>query len=188
MSSLRFLFLNVIFVLLLSLFKPSVATRFISNHNDNINNTNTSTQKLRSIKFPLKRVQYKPAPSVSIGPNGYVTDVEFDLIEGYYTDIFIGSPSREFSFLIDTGSSLSWVRCFSCSDGSCYRSKQFYPEDSKSFSPVACDSNTCQRYGKCDDHNECGFGLTYSGQKTATGLLATETFTIEDDSDTNTEE
>jgi len=105
---------------------------------------------------------------------GYIT------LGAYFINLAIGTPPVNFSVLVDTGSSNTAVPSVDCKT-TCGNTIKYNPLNSKSSSPVLCNSAECL---KCnlDSSNEClfgqpfcssvrpsdcGFGISYGGGSSA---------------------
>ncbi|KAL8499531.1 hypothetical protein ACS0TY_022467 [Phlomoides rotata] len=92
----------------------------------------------------------------------------------YLIEYQIGTPPVRQLSVADTGSDLTWVQCEPCT--SCYKQDYppFNPVASKSYNPVACQTNQCLHAGTtCGENNVCQYKQSYSQ-----GVLAAETLTL----------
>ncbi|CAH9100941.1 unnamed protein product [Cuscuta epithymum] len=93
----------------------------------------------------------------------------------------VGSPPQNVTMVLDTGSELSYLRC----NETQIKQPVFYPNRSRSYSPVACSSPTCtirtQDFSipaSCDSRNLCHAVLSYADASSSEGNLAMDTFSI----------
>ncbi|KAM0892543.1 hypothetical protein ACQ4PT_025674 [Festuca glaucescens] len=99
----------------------------------------------------------------------------------YYTNVRLGSPSKQYSLQVDTGSDLMWVSCSSCTgcpatddDGITF---DFYsPNSSSTSSNISCDDDRCgdaikEGHSVCQSSdsptNQCGYEVAYAGAATS---------------------
>ena len=66
----------------------------------------------------------------------------------YVVNVGLGTPKREFTLLIDTGSSLIWTQCRPCKLGNlkgCYKQRHpiFDPSTSSTYTNITCPSQIC---------------------------------------------
>lgn len=103
----------------------------------------------------------------------------------YLMDVFIGTPPRHFSLILDTGSDLNWIQCAPCLD--CFeQSGPFYdPAQSTSYSNVSCSDPRCGLVAAPDpprpcrgSTQPCPYFYWYGDRSNTTGDLALETFTV----------
>ncbi|PIN20357.1 Aspartyl protease [Handroanthus impetiginosus] len=61
----------------------------------------------------------------------------------YQMDVFVGTPPKYFSLILDTGSDLNWIQCDPCYD--CFEQKGPYynPLKSSSFRNISCHDPRC---------------------------------------------
>lgn len=137
---------------------------------------------------------YKPAavaPAVSASPE-YSSQLVATLESGvslgsgeYFMDVFIGTPPKHFSLILDTGSDLNWIQCVPCI--ACFeQSGPYYdPKESTSFKNITCHDPRCQLVSSpdppkpCKDENQtCPYFYWYGDSSNTTGDFALETFTV----------
>ena len=66
----------------------------------------------------------------------------------YVVNVGIGTPKREFTLVMDTGSSLLWTQCQPCKLqrlSGCYKQQHpiFDPLKSSTYANITCPSSTC---------------------------------------------
>jgi len=103
----------------------------------------------------------------------------------YLMDVFVGTPPRHFSLILDTGSDLNWIQCAPCLD--CFEQNGPYydPAQSSSYRNVSCADQRCglvaapDQARPCRGHNQpCPYFYWYGDRSNTTGDLALETFTV----------
>ena len=101
----------------------------------------------------------------------------------YLADVFVGTPARHFSVIVDTGSDLNWLQCIPCHD--CYDQKGplYDPTLSSSHRPVSCHDTRCLLVSDpaepCRNHSQtCPYFYWYGDRSNTTGDLALESFTL----------
>ncbi|KAL9315959.1 hypothetical protein ACSQ67_016960 [Phaseolus vulgaris] len=73
----------------------------------------------------------------------------------YFMDVFVGTPPKHFSLILDTGSDLNWIQCVPCI--ACFeQSGPYYdPKDSSSFRNISCGDPRCQLVSSPDPPRPC---------------------------------
>ena len=103
----------------------------------------------------------------------------------YFMDVFVGTPPKHYSLIIDTGSDLNWIQCVPCLD--CFEQNGPYydPKDSTSFRNISCHDPKCQLVSSpdppqpCKSENQtCPYYYWYGDSSNTTGDFALETFTV----------
>lgn len=146
-----------------------------------------------------KTRQYKPAvgppvssPAPESAPNGFSGQLMATLESGvgfgsgeYFMDVFVGTPPKHFSLILDTGSDLNWIQCVPCYD--CFEQNgPFYdPKDSASFRNISCKDPRCKLVSSpdppqpCKSENQtCPYYYWYGDSSNTTGDFSLETFTV----------
>lgn len=146
---------------------------------------------------PLSRVAATPQPA-GLGATApllagrLLATVESGVALGsgeYFIDVFIGTPAKHFSLILDTGSDLNWLQCLPCH--ACFeQSGPIYdPSASSSYRNLSCADSRCGLVSRpatsapChgaagDDHSSCPYFYWYGDHSNTTGDLATEVFTV----------
>ncbi|KAJ6833784.1 uncharacterized protein M6B38_338805 [Iris pallida] len=112
----------------------------------------------------------------------------------YLMDVFIGTPPRHFSLILDTGSDLNWLQCAPCRDCFPQRGPLYDPNLSSTYRNLTCRDHSCALVsppppddddtspspcGRDDDHDRtCQYFYWYGDQSNTTGDLAAEAFTV----------
>ena len=103
----------------------------------------------------------------------------------YIIEVGLGTPSRQLTLVIDTGSDLAWTQCQPCST-SCYGQNDpiFDPSTSSTYKSVACNASLCKTIAKkmasgcTSTGNVCEYGIQYADGSFTIGNLAIETITL----------
>lgn len=110
----------------------------------------------------------------------------------YFMDVFIGTPPKHFSLILDTGSDLNWLQCSPCED--CYEQvgPKYDPSTSSSYAAIPCSSeqcglvappepettaNRCAGNGR-NSSSSCRYFYWYGDRSNTTGDLSWETFSV----------
>ncbi|RLN04491.1 aspartic proteinase nepenthesin-1-like [Panicum miliaceum] len=111
------------------------------------------------------------APDVTITPYTH---------QGHWLTVGIGTPPQPSKVILDMGSDLLWTQCSLEGPTAVQEEPVYDPSKSSSFSLLPCDSKHCEEgtftSKNCTD-KRCAYE-NYYGVLTATGVLATETFTF----------
>ncbi|CAN4084562.1 unnamed protein product [Withania somnifera] len=103
----------------------------------------------------------------------------------YFMDVFVGTPPKHFSLILDTGSDLNWIQCVPCYDCFEQNGPHYDPKDSSSFRNIRCHDPKCQFVTSpdppqpCKSENQtCPYYYWYGDSSNTTGDFALETFTV----------
>ncbi|MCD7456294.1 hypothetical protein HAX54_031171 [Datura stramonium] len=103
----------------------------------------------------------------------------------YFMDVFVGTPPKHFSLILDTGSDLNWIQCVPCYDCFEQNGPHYDPKDSSSFRNISCHDPRCQFVTSPDppqlcksDNQTCPYYYWYGDSSNTTGDFALETFTV----------
>ncbi|XP_006357686.1 aspartic proteinase nepenthesin-2-like [Solanum tuberosum] len=103
----------------------------------------------------------------------------------YFMDVFVGTPPKHFSLILDTGSDLNWLQCVPCYDCFEQNGPHYDPKDSSSFRNISCHDPRCQFVTSpdppqpCKSENQtCPYYYWYGDSSNTTGDFALETFTV----------
>lgn len=104
----------------------------------------------------------------------------------YLLRIGLGTPARELTLVLDTGSELAWTQCIPCASAmACFSQIDaiFNPASSNSYKPVACGSSACnslgsQSLGTCSPNGPCQYLIQYLDGSFTTGDFATDILSI----------
>ncbi|KAK7329885.1 hypothetical protein VNO77_24066 [Canavalia gladiata] len=87
----------------------------------------------------------------------------------------IGEPPVPQLAVMDTGSSLTWVKCLPCT--SCSQESGPIFDPSKSFTYVSLTCSECSN--QCDVNGQCPYNVEYVGSGSSEGIYAREQLTFE---------
>ncbi|GMH12509.1 hypothetical protein Nepgr_014350 [Nepenthes gracilis] len=103
----------------------------------------------------------------------------------YFMDVFVGTPPKHFSLIVDTGSDLNWLQCVPCYDCFDQKGSHYNPEDSSSFQNISCHDSRCHLVASPDpprhckaENQSCPYFYWYGDSSNTTGDFAVETFTV----------
>ncbi|CAL9748025.1 unnamed protein product [Musa acuminata subsp. burmannicoides] len=108
----------------------------------------------------------------------------------YFIDVFVGTPPRRFSLILDTGSDLNWIQCLPCHDCFEQHGPVYDPAASSSYRNISCADPRCGLVSSPDPPRPCGTSVAdghgdacpyyywYGDRSNTTGDLALETFTV----------
>lgn len=105
----------------------------------------------------------------------------------YYTKVQLGSPAKEFSVQIDTGSDVLWVGCSGC-DGcpttTGLQLNTFDPSSSSSSSVISCSDKRCSMGAQysdalCDNSNNCAYQFQYGDGSATQGYYVSDVFHLD---------
>ncbi|XP_068667109.1 aspartyl protease family protein 2-like [Aristolochia californica] len=103
----------------------------------------------------------------------------------YFMDVFIGTPPKHYSLILDTGSDLNWLQCVPCHDCFEQQGPHYNPKDSSSYRDISCQDPRCSLVSSPDpswlcksDNQTCQYFYWYGDKSNTTGELALETFTV----------
>ncbi|XP_059450025.1 aspartyl protease family protein 2-like [Corylus avellana] len=133
-----------------------------------------------------------PAASPESYPGGQLGQLMATLGSGvtlgsgeYFMDVFVGTPPKHFSLILDTGSDLNWIQCVPCYDCFEQNGPHYDPKDSSSFRNISCHDPRCQLVSSpdpprtCNAENQtCPYFYWYGDSSNTTGDFSLETFTV----------
>ncbi|KAH0457889.1 hypothetical protein IEQ34_013204 [Dendrobium chrysotoxum] len=101
----------------------------------------------------------------------------------YIVNIGLGTPSKSFSVVFDTGSDLTWTQCVPCDN--CYTQKDplYDPTQSSTFTNISCNSNYCTQLDQssCSSTSTCLYQVQYGDNSQTQGSLIQDTLTFSSD-------
>ncbi|KAF9682838.1 hypothetical protein SADUNF_Sadunf05G0149800 [Salix dunnii] len=156
-------------------------------------NQNDISRLKKDKKQPKKQIKTVVAPA---SPESYGTGLSGQLMATlesgvslgsgeYFMDVFIGTPPKHYSLILDTGSDLNWIQCVPCHD--CFEQKGPYydPKESSSFRNIGCHDPRCHLVSSPDppqpckaENQTCPYFYWYGDSSNTTGDFALETFTV----------
>ncbi|ESQ53023.1 hypothetical protein EUTSA_v10016513mg [Eutrema salsugineum] len=147
----------------------------------------TQSQKNEIFKKKITSV-LSPVRAPEASPGNLVATLESGMTLGsgeYFMDVLVGTPPKQFSLILDTGSDLNWLQCLPCYD--CFHQHgAFYdPKASVSFKNISCNDPRCSLISSPDppvqcksDNQSCPYFYWYGDRSNTTGDFAVETFTV----------
>ncbi|KAI5647755.1 hypothetical protein M9H77_33760 [Catharanthus roseus] len=166
----------------------TLRTRIIEKKNQNtISRLNKDTKKSKDKYKPLIVVP-EESKETSEFSGQLMATLESGVSLGsgeYFMDVFIGTPPKHFSLILDTGSDLNWIQCVPCYD--CFEQKGPYydPKDSTSFKNINCHDPRCHLVSSPDppqpckaENQTCPYYYWYGDSSNTTGDFSLETFTV----------
>lgn len=171
-------------------------TRIHTLHRRVVEKKNQNTiSRLQKAKENSKQPLVTPAvPAPEYFRNGYsgrlVATLESGVSLGsgeYFMDVFVGTPPKHFSLILDTGSDLNWIQCAPCYACFDQNGPHYDPKDSTSFKNISCHDPRCQLVSspdppqpcKAQNQNQtCPYFYWYGDSSNTTGDFALETFTV----------
>ncbi|WJX37877.1 hypothetical protein P8452_25598 [Trifolium repens] len=154
---------------------------------------NTKEESNKSYKPPVVAPAAPPEYFTGNYSNQLVATLESGVSFGsgeYFIDVFIGTPSKHFSLILDTGSDLNWIQCVPCYVCFDQIGTYYDPKDSSSFNNISCHDPRCQlvtspdppqpscKPGKTEENQTCPYFYWYGDSSNTTGDFALETFTV----------
>ncbi|XP_042499604.1 aspartyl protease family protein At5g10770-like [Macadamia integrifolia] len=104
----------------------------------------------------------------------------------YYSFIGLGTPSKYYAMVIDTGSSFTWLQCQPCSVY-CHRQvgTTFDPKTSKTHHYLSCATTECDSLEvatlnapSCSASNLCIYAASYGDSSFSVGYLSSDKLTL----------
>ena len=145
----------------------------------------------------LKKQQSKPqvappaaAPesSASVFSGQLIATLESGVSLGsgeYFIDVFVGTPPKHFSLILDTGSDLNWIQCVPCYECFEQNGPHYDPGQSSSYRNIGCHDSRCHLVSSPDppqpckaENQTCPYYYWYGDSSNTTGDFALETFTV----------
>ena len=67
-------------------------------------------------------------------------------LDFYNVDLFVGTPKKKLTLVMDTGSDIFWTQCQPCSGG-CYKQRNpiFDPSKSSTYTNITCGTPACKQ-------------------------------------------
>ncbi|WRX10688.1 Xylanase inhibitor [Theobroma cacao] len=164
-------------------------TRVIEKKNQNvISRLNNDRKQSKQHLKPVVEKAAAPEPYTSGVPGQLVATLESGVSLGsgeYFIDVFVGTPPKHFSLILDTGSDLNWIQCVPCYDCFEQNGPHYDPRESSSFRNISCHDPRCQLVSSPDppqpckaENQTCPYYYWYGDSSNTTGDFAVETFTV----------
>lgn len=157
-------------------------------------NQNTISRLRKEAHKPEKL--FKPKISPAASPESFTSGISGQLsatLESgvslgsgeYFMDVFVGTPPKHFSLILDTGSDLNWIQCVPCYDCFEQNGPHYNPIESTSFRNITCHDPQCHLVSSPDpprpcktENQTCPYFYWYGDSSNTTGDFALETFTV----------
>lgn len=103
----------------------------------------------------------------------------------FYSSLYLGTPAKKFSVIVDTGSTMTYVPCSTCGQG-CgpnHQKSAFDPAASSTCAAISCHSADCTCGAPlcaCSSREECMYTRSYAEQSTSSGILMEDVLSIHD--------
>ncbi|GMI73389.1 NANA [Hibiscus trionum] len=155
-------------------------------------------QLMRSDRARLQTIPQRPVPrrknaQVEMAKSNNLVELPIrsaaDIGTGqYFVSFRVGSPPRKFIMIMDTGSSLTWMKCkYKCR--ACFKDRVslheriFNAKSSRTFRPIPCSSDICKQdlarsfsLQHCPRPSDpCSYDYRYSDGSTVLGLFGNDT-------------
>jgi hypothetical protein len=93
----------------------------------------------------------------------------------FYSSIYLGTPPKKFTVIVDTGSTMTYIPCISCGS-SCGPNHQkthaFDPASSDTCDVIDCSSPKCRSNACSPSHdNACMYERVYAERSSSTGIV-----------------
>lgn len=137
----------------------------------------TRVQSVRGSALVLPLTGFEPSADHhyrgrALGQDARMTLHDDLLTKGYYTSrVFIGTPPQEFALIVDTGSTVTYVPCSSCTHCGHHQDPRFKPDNSSTYQAVGCRSPDCISM-MCDlSKHQCKYERMYAEMSSSKGVL-----------------
>ncbi|XVF39843.1 hypothetical protein PTKIN_Ptkin01aG0064700 [Pterospermum kingtungense] len=113
-------------------------------------------------------------------PNARMRLYDDLLSNGYYTTrLWIGTPPQKFALIVDTGSTVTYVPCSSCSRCGKHQDPRFQPDLSSTYQPVKCNPSC-----NCDsEQKQCTYDRRYAEMSSSSGVLGEDVVSFGNESE-----
>lgn len=166
-------------------------TRIQTLHRRIVEKKNQNTLS-RLTKKEQKGTTFPPAPSTESYASTISGHLTATLESGaslgsgeYFMDVFVGTPPKHFSLILDTGSDLNWIQCVPCLDCFEQNGPHYNPQESTSYRNISCRNPQCHLVSSPDpplpcvsDNQTCPYYYWYGDSSNTTGDFAFESFTV----------
>nr|DAD23747.1 TPA_asm: hypothetical protein HUJ06_025210 [Nelumbo nucifera] len=135
-------------------------------------NTTAASSKLNHLRASSVSLPLNPGESIGTG--------------NYYVKIGLGTPTKYYAVLVDTGSSFTWLQCQPCTIY-CHRQvgPTFDPSASKTHRFMSCSTPECAgleaatlNAPSCSNSNVCIYAASYGDSSFSVGYLSKDTLTL----------
>lgn len=103
----------------------------------------------------------------------------------FYSSLYLGTPPKKFSVIVDTGSTMTYVPCSTCGKrcGPNHQDSSFDPGASSTAVRISCHSDDCKCGSPicaCSKDEECMYSRSYAEQSSSTGVLLEDVLALHD--------
>eukprot|EP00897_Mesotaenium_endlicherianum_P007433 jgi/Mesen1/6718/ME000344S06002 len=134
----------------------------------------------KAVVFPLKHAHFNS--SLALGDSSGVRRSLFGearmwlygdvLSRGYYyANIWMGTPAQRFALIVDTGSTVTYVPCSTCTHCGSHQDSPYVPAASSTYEAVSCEAELCPL---CDIEERCVYTRHYAEESSSSGTLASD--------------
>ncbi|KAJ4840443.1 hypothetical protein Tsubulata_016693 [Turnera subulata] len=141
--------------------------------------------KFERVQRGIKRGKHRMARlnAMVLAATSTSSEIEAPVLPGngeFLMNLGIGTPSKSYAAIMDTGSDLIWTQCKPCKQCFDQPTPIFDPKKSTSFSTLSCSSQLCAALPQSTCSSGCEYLYTYGDYSSTQGILSTETFTFGD--------
>ncbi|GIL60482.1 hypothetical protein Vafri_15027 [Volvox africanus] len=100
----------------------------------------------------------------------------------FYTNLLLGTPARDFSVIIDTGSTITYIPCKGCAHCGKHQDEWFDPDASSTAKKLSCNDPLCNcGTPSCMCTNDrCYYSRTYAERSSSEGWMVEDVFGFPD--------
>ncbi|GLT93066.1 hypothetical protein SLE2022_108720 [Rubroshorea leprosula] len=135
----------------------------------------------QTLLLPIKKTLGHSHTRASLFSSAAASKLPFHHNVSLTVTVSVGSPPRQVTMVLDTGSELSWLHC----KKEPKLNSIFNPQASSSYIPIPCSSPVCKTKTQdltnpvsCDAEKLCHAVLSYADASSIEGNLANDTFVI----------
>ncbi|KAJ8775425.1 hypothetical protein K2173_023190 [Erythroxylum novogranatense] len=160
---------------------------------NHLQNTNTTlpdhADVLRRDQFRANSIHSKLSGSNQLKGTDAATLPAFDGSKvgsgNYIVTVGLGTPKKDLSLILDTGSDLTWTQCEPCVR-SCYQQQDpiFSPSQSTSYANVSCSNSLCNSLTSATGNtpgcssSTCVYAIQYGDSSFSVGFFGKERLTL----------
>ncbi|KAL5853067.1 hypothetical protein ACOSQ3_008185 [Xanthoceras sorbifolium] len=102
--------------------------------------------------------------------------------QNFLVTVGFGTPKKDLSLILDTGSDITWTQCKPCKN--CYKQKEtrFDRTESSTYATIPCADPLCDIAPHADNVKcrklDCVYKISYGGGPSSRGFFAKETLTL----------
>ncbi|XVF20902.1 hypothetical protein REPUB_Repub12eG0043400 [Reevesia pubescens] len=171
-------------------------TRIQTLHTRVIEKKNQNSISRLNNNWKQSKQHLKPVVEKAAAPESYTYGVSGQLVATlesgvslgsgeYFIDVFVGTPPKHFSLILDTGSDLNWIQSVPCYDCFEQNGPHYDPKESSSFRNISCQDPRCHLVSSPDppqpckaENQTCPYYYWYGDSSNTTGDFALETFSV----------